>query len=58
MSRPIERAEIITGIRRQGRYPAEEKERLVERTMQPAIVVSEAMIHVALGSLVLRRVSH
>jgi hypothetical protein len=33
MSKPIERVEIITSIQRRQRYSAEEKVRLVEKTM-------------------------
>lgn len=40
MSKPIERVEIIPGIHSRRRYTAEEKVRLVEKTMQPGMTVS------------------
>ena len=40
MSNPVDRVEIISGTHRRRRYTAQEKVRLVEETLQPAMTVS------------------
>jgi transposase len=52
MSKPIDRVDIITGMQRRRRYTAEEKVRLVEKTMQPGMTVSAvARLHGVAPSL-------